>query len=231
MRHTFYLAQIFHWINLTSLTSFFITLFIPELYGDLSCTLNAHSLIHLVALVRMWGPIWVYSCFGFESVNGHLKKLFQGIRQILGQLVFSVMAQQCLAFKLLNDENHTTMNFIRQYMKTTCIRITDCNETSNIERRLGSGWSQQKWGEAAFSGPVVVHSSWLISSCGDIQNFSCLPRWKGLTVKLHHQIVRTKVNDDGILQYTTLVLVLVYFYWMLYYHIYVLCCLWWGCDL
>jgi len=46
----------------------------PELYSELSCTLNMHNLIHLVPLVRRWGPLWAYSCFGFENINGHLKK-------------------------------------------------------------------------------------------------------------------------------------------------------------
>ena len=89
----------------------------PELYEDTSCLINVHNLIHLAPLVKQWGPLWVYSCFGFESMNGHLKKMFHGTRQILGQLVFSVKAQQSLSFqcKFLNGENRTTMDFIQQY--------------------------------------------------------------------------------------------------------------------
>ena len=68
----------------------------PELYGAESCTLNMHSLIHLASFVEMWGPLWAYSCFGFENMNGHLKKMFHGTRQILYQLVFTVQAQQAL---------------------------------------------------------------------------------------------------------------------------------------
>ena len=40
---------------------------LPELYGDKSCTPNAHLLIHLCRYVRIWGPLWVYSLFGFEN--------------------------------------------------------------------------------------------------------------------------------------------------------------------
>ena len=89
----------------------------PEFYGDTSCTLNMHNLIHLVPLVKQWGPLWVYSCFGFESMNGHLKKMFHGTRQILGQLVFSIKAQQSLSFKskFLEDENVATKTFVHQY--------------------------------------------------------------------------------------------------------------------
>ena len=50
---------------------------LPELYGEKSCTANAHSLTHLTKYVRHWGPLWTHSAFGFESKNGHLKHLFQ----------------------------------------------------------------------------------------------------------------------------------------------------------
>ena len=85
-----------------------------DLYGDNSCLINVHNLIHLVPLVKQWGPLWVYSCFGFENMNCHIKKMFHGTCQILDQLVFSVKAQQSLSFKskLLDSENHVTMEFV-----------------------------------------------------------------------------------------------------------------------
>ena len=51
-------------------------------------------------------------------MNGRLKKMFDGTRQILGQLVFTVKAQQALAFQynFMNNESHVTMNFIDQYV-------------------------------------------------------------------------------------------------------------------
>ena len=69
--------------------------------------------MHLSSFVRMWGPLWVYSCFGFKNMNGHLKKMFHGTRQILGQLVFTVKTQQSLVlkYKLLHSENRMVLNF------------------------------------------------------------------------------------------------------------------------
>ena len=89
----------------------------PELYGDTACLINVHNLIHLVPLVKQWGPLWAYSCFGFENMNGHINKMFHGTRQILSQLVFSVKAQQSLSFKVktLDDENQATMDFVQNY--------------------------------------------------------------------------------------------------------------------
>ena len=91
----------------------------PDLYGDESCKMNIHYLVHLSSFVRMWGPLWIYSCFGFENMNGHLKKMFHGTREILGQLVFTVKTQQSLAlkYKLLHGENHTVMDFLGRYIR------------------------------------------------------------------------------------------------------------------
>ena len=42
-------------------------LLLPDLYGESSCTANAHSLLHLAKYVRLWGPLWTHSLFGFEN--------------------------------------------------------------------------------------------------------------------------------------------------------------------
>ena len=44
---------------------------VPELYREELCTANMHILAHLSESVQNWGPLWAYSCFGFESMNGH----------------------------------------------------------------------------------------------------------------------------------------------------------------
>ena len=60
---------------------------LPELYGERSCTANAYSLTHLTKYVRLWGPLWTHSAFGFESKNGRLKHLFHSHSSIVDQLV------------------------------------------------------------------------------------------------------------------------------------------------
>ena len=46
----------------------------PQLYPPKICTANLHSLIHFSRFVHSWEPLWCYSCFGSESMNGHLQK-------------------------------------------------------------------------------------------------------------------------------------------------------------
>ena len=75
---------------------------LPELYGDLSCTMNAHSLIHIPYFVRHWGPLWSMSAFSFESHNGHLTKMIHSTRKVAEQVSFSIDVKQTLQRFMLN---------------------------------------------------------------------------------------------------------------------------------
>lgn len=87
----------------------------PELYGEGSCTHNCHLLSHLAKYVRLWGPLWTHSAFGFENKNGHLKHLFHGKSDIVHQLLFNTDVSytlQCVHNQLLVCESEQTMNYI-----------------------------------------------------------------------------------------------------------------------
>ena len=80
----------------------------PQLYPAKICTANMHSLIHLSRFVHSWGPLWCYSCFGFESMNGHLRKYCHGTRNVLSQLIHNVRMHQTLPIlskRLANSAN------------------------------------------------------------------------------------------------------------------------------
>lgn len=47
-------------------------------YGDRHIGINVHQLLHLVACVRLWGPLWTISGFAFEHMNGYLLSFFSG---------------------------------------------------------------------------------------------------------------------------------------------------------
>ena len=59
------------------------------LLDDRRCGLNVHNCIHLPDFVRNWGPMWAWSCFGFESFNGSIIKQVHGTRNACSQ-VFEV---------------------------------------------------------------------------------------------------------------------------------------------
>ena len=54
--------------------------------------MNVHLLSHLAETVRHWGPMWVYSCFHFETMNAVLKSVFHGTRDMSEQ-VYAVFMQ------------------------------------------------------------------------------------------------------------------------------------------
>lgn len=88
---------------------------LPELYGENSCTLNAHSLTHLTLYVKLWGPLWTHSLFGFESFNGHITSMIHSKYRVAEQLSFALDVNQAignLADKLVSVENEQTLHFL-----------------------------------------------------------------------------------------------------------------------
>lgn len=53
-----------------------------SIFGEHYCTPNFHDLIHLVDCVKMSGPLYEYSGFGFEHLNGRLKYFFKGNKNV-----------------------------------------------------------------------------------------------------------------------------------------------------
>ncbi len=59
-----------------------------DLYGDGSCGLNVHNAgFHLVQYVKLWGPIWAWSCFAFEDCNAMLLDSVHGTGQVTKQIL------------------------------------------------------------------------------------------------------------------------------------------------
>lgn len=75
--------------------------FFPELCSERYMTLNMHAL----QCVRDSGPLWVTSCFSFESANGELTKLFHGTQNVECQIVASVNIIQNLPVFWICKEN------------------------------------------------------------------------------------------------------------------------------
>ena len=101
--------------------------FIPKLYPRELCTANAHSLIHLSDFVRRWRPLWCYSTFGFENMNGFLRKHCHGTRNILPQMIDAICTRQALPLlhqKLAASENEATMTFLEKVSSVNGDRAT-----------------------------------------------------------------------------------------------------------
>ena len=88
---------------------------LPQLYGDKSCTLNAHSLLHLPMFVRKHGPLWTHSLFGFESLNGHINSMILSKIKVAEQVEFSLNLKEIvgsMADRLVGVEEEKTLELI-----------------------------------------------------------------------------------------------------------------------
>ena len=92
---------------------------LPELYPKTLCTANFHMLAHICDCVEDWGPLWCYSTFGFENLNGYLRKYAHGTGNILPQLVESFMMHQASSCAAVPHENNDeTISFIKYLNKS-----------------------------------------------------------------------------------------------------------------
>ena len=64
---------------------------IPQLYPETLLTANFHMLVHLSDCVKDWGPLWGYSTFGFENLNGYLRQYMLMERGIFCHNLWSVL--------------------------------------------------------------------------------------------------------------------------------------------
>ncbi|KAK3919910.1 Halomucin [Frankliniella fusca] len=92
-----------------------------RLYGVRYMGMNVHLLLHLVDCVRDLGPLWVYSCFFFEDLNGQLVKLIHSPHQPGIQICSS--ASTFMSFKVLlerlNPDSLAKM-FCLKLQESTC---------------------------------------------------------------------------------------------------------------
>ncbi|XP_070537055.1 uncharacterized protein [Ptychodera flava] len=59
-----------------------------DLYKEGSCGLNVHNIgAHIVFYVRMWGPLWAWSCFPFEDWNAAVLQSVHGTGDVKKQIL------------------------------------------------------------------------------------------------------------------------------------------------
>jgi len=61
----------------------------PNSSGDEYMLPNVHGLLHLADAVQDLGPLWVHSCFPFESLNGNILKLYHGSQGVEKQVRYT----------------------------------------------------------------------------------------------------------------------------------------------
>ena len=130
-----------------------------QLYPVKIFTMNLHILIHFSKFVRSWGPLWCYSCFGFESMNGHLRKNCHGTKLVLTQLIHNVRMQQLLPMKskkVISSATPVVASFLESLADVT----RDAPSRTEVKSRITRKKSHRNCGKRlAFSQFHWQHSS------------------------------------------------------------------------
>lgn len=70
------------------------SVFSPTFKGNGSCGLNVHNTgAHLADYVEGWGPLWAWSTFGFEDMNGTIMDLTHGTGNVCRQVLLATPQQ------------------------------------------------------------------------------------------------------------------------------------------
>ncbi|KAJ8313372.1 hypothetical protein KUTeg_009076 [Tegillarca granosa] len=99
------------------------------LYGSNNYTLNMHNVCqHLVDYVRNLGPLWAWSCFPFEDMNGILLDSVHGTGDACLQVLWAMQAQKRLAIdtSLILDAD------LRAYVEENTKKVANCSVAGGL---------------------------------------------------------------------------------------------------
>lgn len=87
-----------------------------NIYGQQLLSLNMHNLTHTVDCVKMWGPLWAWSCFSFESFNGEIKRGIHGTGNVCRQIFWAFQAQKRIV-QTMNSYNTIKEGTFKMFME------------------------------------------------------------------------------------------------------------------
>ena len=99
---------------------------IRALYGERYQTYNMHNLIHMPDCVADLGPLWTFSCFFYEDLNGDLRHLFHGTQKIDMQIVTAITMQQHIPEMVVFPEGSKAGEFFKQLSYKYHYKVSTC---------------------------------------------------------------------------------------------------------
>ncbi|XP_034245517.1 uncharacterized protein LOC117647730 [Thrips palmi] len=110
-----------------------------DLYGIRYLTLTFHQLLHFPLLVRHLGPMFVYSCFFYESLNGQFARLVHGSRHVALQIVSSCSILMNLPVMISGMDQGRAKNLCLKFQGSLKknIRVTEnINDSAGVVGKL-----------------------------------------------------------------------------------------------
>lgn len=120
-----------------------------DLYGEGSCGLNIHNLgAHLVFYVRLWGPLFSWSCFGFEDWNAAILQSVHGTGDVTRQVLYHVNAHLQLKKAFERMSSCSEKDYISRMIRLSrqwkiSLVATDCTIAGGVTKFL-NGRAQHK---------------------------------------------------------------------------------------
>lgn len=117
------------------LRQFYITF--EQLYGTNNCGLNIHNIgLHLVDYVKLHGPLWAWSCFPFEDMNGLLVKSAHGTGDVCRQLLCLMKSRKRLLTEANNIKDPELRDFTNEMLSVG--RVVKTTGIANNCKILGT---------------------------------------------------------------------------------------------
>ena len=69
------------------------------------------------------GPLWAYSCFGFQSANGEILQRIHGKKNVCGHIYWALQAKK----RLETEYEHIPDGKQKTYLEKTIGKDTDTN--------------------------------------------------------------------------------------------------------
>lgn len=82
------------------------------IYGKDAVTMNVHLIRHLPQVVKVAGPLWAYSTFGFEGNLGRLVKSIKGTRNYSEQVCFTYCLKRIEKKTIVNEQRRLMNKFV-----------------------------------------------------------------------------------------------------------------------
>ena len=101
----------------------------PILYPNNVCTANLHSIVHVCKFVENWGPLWCYSTFCFENLNGFLKRQCHGTGNVLPQIHRSLKIRQEVSkeYNTISEcKNDSVVKYFSKYDISFMSHLSKC---------------------------------------------------------------------------------------------------------
>lgn len=104
------------------------------LYGTNNCTLNLHNVgCHLTTYVRKFGPLWAWSCFQFEDLNGSILDSVHGTGDVCLQIMWMVQAQKRLSLDASHISNPIFKTFVEEMTHSNRRTVTIKQRAENCQ--------------------------------------------------------------------------------------------------